>query len=236
MFRVPDGAPRTGRLTLDGSEGHHASDVRRLRPGEAVWLTDGRGTRWDGVVAAARRGEIDVDITAVVDVAAEHPRLVVVQALAKGGRDEAAVEAMTEIGVDEVVAWSASRSVAKPTPRTLTKWQSTADAAARQSRRSRWPVVSGPVATDELVAKLATADLAIVLHEAADDGLAAIDVTAAGEVVVVVGPEGGITDAELSGMTGAGAKVACLGRTVLRSSTAGVAALAAICSRTRWVR
>jgi 16S rRNA (uracil1498-N3)-methyltransferase len=234
MFRAPDGAVRAGRLTLDGPEGHHAADVRRLRPGEVVWLTDGRGARWEGVVAAARRGALEVDISEVAEIPVERPRLVVVQALAKAGRDEAAVEAMTEIGVDEVVAWSASRSIAKATERTAQKWQSTADAAARQSRRSWWPTVAGPLATSGVVQRVERADVAVVLHEAATESIAHVDLEAAEEVVLVVGPEGGIADDELAVMTAAGAMPARLGSTVLRSSTAGVAALAAICARTRW--
>jgi 16S rRNA (uracil1498-N3)-methyltransferase len=158
----------------------------------------------------------------------------VVQALAKGGRDEDAVESMTEVGVDEVLGWSASRSVAKWTDRSQAKWQSTADAAARQSRRSWWPIVDGPLSTAAVAKRLAEATLAVVLHESAADQLAAIAVPTSGEIVVVVGPEGGIAESELTAYQEAGARLVRLGDTVLRSSTAGVAALSAICAQTRW--
>jgi 16S rRNA (uracil1498-N3)-methyltransferase len=175
-----------------------------------------------------------VTITEWVTEPAPALRLVVVQALAKGGRDEDAVESMTEIGVDEVIGWSASRSVAKWTERTAAKWQSTAGAAARQSRRSWWPSVVGPLSTSEVATRLSAATLALVLHESASEQLSAIDLPMSGEIVVVVGPEGGISDEELASFQAAGADVVRLGDTVLRSSTAGVAALSAICARTRW--
>ncbi|HVS68113.1 MAG TPA: 16S rRNA (uracil(1498)-N(3))-methyltransferase [Mycobacteriales bacterium] len=234
MFRVPSGAPRSGRVTLEGSEGRHAADVRRLRVGEPIWLTDGAGTRWEGAVGEVRRGALDVDVEHVVSEPAASPRLVAVQALAKGGRDEAAIEAMTEIGVDEVVAWSASRSIAKWTDRTAAKWQSTVDAAAKQARRSWWPQVSGPASTADVAARIRAADVALVLSEAAGRAIPTVDIAAAGEVLVVIGPEGGIADDELEALTAAGGQPVRLGANVLRSSTAGVAALAAICARTRW--
>lgn len=234
MFRAPSGAARTGRIVLDGPEGRHAADVRRLRRGEAIWLTDGAGTRWEGVVADVRRGGLDVELSGVVEEAASQPLLVVAQALAKGGRDEDAVESMTEVGVDEVIAWSASRSIAKWTERTAAKWQSTADTASKQARRSWWPVVTGPATTTDVAKRAGAAAVAIVLHEAATASLADIDLAGAADVLLVVGPEGGISDEELAELTVAGAVAARLGGNVLRSSTAGVAALSAICARTRW--
>jgi 16S rRNA (uracil1498-N3)-methyltransferase len=234
MFRAPADAGGTGQITLDGPEGRHAADVRRLRRGESIWLTDGVGTRWEGVVDEVRRGGLDVAVERVVTEPRSVPRLVVFQALAKGGRDEAAVEAMTEVGVDEIVGWSASRSIAKWTDRTGAKWQSTIDAAAKQARRTWWPEAFGPATTADVATRVGTADVAVVLHESATDSLASIDLATANEVVVIVGPEGGISDEELDAMTVAGARVVRLGESVLRSSTAGVAALSVLLARTRW--
>jgi 16S rRNA (uracil1498-N3)-methyltransferase len=234
MFRIGPDAVGADRVTLDGPEGHHASDVRRLRAGEGLWLTDGAGARGVGTVREVKRGQLEIDVSEWLLVERQSPRLVVFQAFAKGGRDEAAVESMTEVGVDEVVGWSASRSVAKWTDRTQAKWQSTAEAAAKQARRSWWPVVTGPVTTAEVATRVVGAGVAIVLHEAATGTLADIEPVAAGEVLVVVGPEGGIADDELAQLVEAGACPVRLGSTVLRSSTAGVAALSAICARTRW--
>lgn len=234
MFRVLPEAVGSDLVTLDGPEGHHAADVRRLRIGEPLWLTDGSGTRGVGTVRAAQRGRLEVTVAEWIGDDAPSPALVAVQALAKGGRDEAAVEAMTEVGVDEIVGWAASRSIAKWTDRTAAKWQSTVDAAAKQARRSWWPEVTGPASTSDVVQRIGQTEVAIVLHESASGSLAEVDLAGAREVIVVVGPEGGISDDELDAMTAAGARAVRLGTSVLRSSTAGVAALSAVCARTRW--
>jgi 16S rRNA (uracil1498-N3)-methyltransferase len=223
-----------GRIMLGGDEGRHAADVRRLRVGESVDLTDGAGGLAHGVVAAVRRGEVTVDVRDQVQAPAPTPRLTVVQALARGGRDEDAVEAMTEVGVDHVIGWEASRNVARWTERTQPKWAATARAAAKQSRRAWWPEISGPATTADVAARCAAADLAIVLHETATSALAALRFPDAGDIVVVVGPEGGITEDELAALAEAGAHVVRLGDQVLRSSTAGVAALSVINAHTRW--
>jgi 16S rRNA (uracil1498-N3)-methyltransferase len=162
------------------------------------------------------------------------PRFTVVQALAKGGRDEQAVETMTEIGVDEVVGWQAERCIARWTDRTAAKWIDTTRAAAKQARRAWWPTVSGPASTADVARRLGDADLALVLHEAAAESLADLAVLPLGDVVVVVGPEGGISDRELTELTAAGSRAVRLGDTVLRASTAGAAALAVLSGATRW--
>jgi 16S rRNA (uracil1498-N3)-methyltransferase len=221
-------------VTLGGAEGRHAADVQRLRVGEPVALTDGSGLLGRGVVSAVRRGALDVEVHGVDRLPAPALRLVVVQALAKGGRDEAAVEAMTEVGVDEIVGWAATRSIAKWTERTESRWRSTAAAAAKQSRRAWWPVVSGPATTSEVAGRLSGAACAIVLHESATQPLTAVDLPTSGEVVVVVGPEGGLTEDELVAYHDAGARIVRLGGTVLRSSTAGLVALSVISARVRW--
>jgi 16S rRNA (uracil1498-N3)-methyltransferase len=162
------------------------------------------------------------------------PRFVVVQALAKGGRDLDAVEAMTEVGVDGIVAWTAERSVARPTERTLAKWSATAREAAKQSRRPWVPTVCGPASTPDIAARLTTAALSVVLHEAATSPLTALDLPADGEVVLVVGPEGGLADGEVTEFRRAGAQICRLGDAVLRTSTAGVAALSVLSAAVRW--
>ncbi|HWB67110.1 MAG TPA: 16S rRNA (uracil(1498)-N(3))-methyltransferase [Mycobacteriales bacterium] len=230
LIRVSTG----DRVELAGDEGRHAADVRRLQVGEPIDLTDGAGAMAHGVVAEARRGALVVEVHERVEVPRPAPTLTVVQALAKGGRDEAAVEAMTEIGVDEVIGWSASRSVARWTDRTETKWRNVTRAAAKQSRRVWWPTITGPASTAAVADRCRRAALAVVLHEAATEPLANLTLPPDGEVVVVVGPEGGLTAEELATLAAAGAPAVRLGDTVLRSSTAGVAALAAICAATRW--
>ncbi|MDQ1748806.1 MAG: rRNA (uracil1498-N3)-methyltransferase [Frankiaceae bacterium] len=232
LFLVEPAALAATPLVIDGPEGRHASDVRRLRAGEAVWVGDGAGTVVEGTVATVERGAVTVDVVRRREVAQPSPRFVVVQALAKGGRDEDAVEAMTEVGVDEVVAWSARRAVAKWTPRVQLRWEAVARSATKQARRPWLPVVGGPATTQQVAERLANAALSIVLHESATDPLPAPPPD--GEVVVVVGPEGGIDDDELAVFRAAGGRVCRLGGNVLRASTAGVAARSAVCAATRW--
>jgi 16S rRNA (uracil1498-N3)-methyltransferase len=234
LFLVSDCFAVGDLVTLDGPEGHHAADVMRLVAGETVLLTDGMGRKMHGTVHAARKGELDVDVTGVVDVPAPSPRLVVVQALAKGGRDEDAVEAMTEVGVDEFIGWQSARSIAKWSDRTQAKWNSTVRTAAKQARRAWWPIAGGPATTAEVAARIRFADLAVVLDETADQHFGEVELPAGGEVILVVGPEGGISDEEHAAFAEAGAVRAVLGRTVLRSSTAGVVASTLVLARSRW--
>jgi 16S rRNA (uracil1498-N3)-methyltransferase len=178
---------------------------------------------------------LDAEVGSVELVERPGPKLTVVQALAKGGRDEQAVEAMTEIGVDEVVGWRAERCIALWTDRTAAKWLATTRAAAKQSHRAWWPEVSGPASTKQVADRCRAADLALVLHESATDRLAGLSVPSHGTVVVVAGPEGGISERELDLLTAAGGQVVRFGDTVLRASTAGAAALAVLCAATRWL-
>ena len=224
-----------GEVLVDGTEGHHAVAVRRLRAGERVVVADGSGGGVRGEVVDATKAGLRVRVSEVLDEPAPPVRLVVAQALAKGDRGELAVEMLTEVGVAEVVPWQASRSVARwsadRVDRGLTRWRSTAREAAKQSRRLRVPTVSDPVTTRSLVERLGAADLALVLHEDATDPIAAVGLPAAGEVVVVVGPEGGISPEELEAFAAVGARTVRVGDHVLRTSTAGVVALAALLNR-----
>ena len=240
LFLVDD-LPAGVSCTLDGPEGHHAATVQRLRVGEALILADGRGGSATGEVTAVGRGSVEVAITGRGQVPAPDPRLVVVQGIAKGDRGELAVQAMTEIGVDEILPWAASRSVAQwrgeRGAKARDKWAATAREAAKQARRSWLPVVGGDpdCSTKQVAARLAGAGAAFVLHEEAEQRLTAAALPAAGEIALVVGPEGGIGDAELAAFVEAGAVPVRLGREVLRTSTAGVAALAVLSARLdRW--
>lgn len=237
------GARPGGTVTLTGEEARHAVAVRRLRAGERVELVDGAGLRVAGTVRAAERSALTVDVAAVEREDQPEPRLILVQALAKGGRDEQAVEAATELGVDAVVPWQADRCVAVWTgpgkgdkaAKGRRRWEAVVRAAAKQSRRARVPEVRAPVTSRELLASLRAGATTLVLHETAETPLDAVVLPRAGEVLVVVGPEGGITEEELSAFTAAGGQVCRLGPHVLRSSTAGPAALAVLASRSgRW--
>lgn len=227
------------RVVLDGDEGRHAAVVRRIRVGERVELTDGSGHLASCVVTAARRDGLVCDVVVRRDVEPPNPRVIVVQALPKGDRGEIAVETMTEVGVDEIVPWASARSVtrwkAERGEKALRRWRSTAREAAKQSRRSWHPVVTTPVTTDEVVGLLETATLGVVLHEEATFPIRDVIPPAAGTVVVVVGPEGGLSPEEVDRFDSAGAIAVRLGPTVLRTSTAGtVAAGVLLAGSPRW--
>ncbi|MFD1505305.1 16S rRNA (uracil(1498)-N(3))-methyltransferase [Georgenia yuyongxinii] len=244
---ILDGARPGAVVTVTGPEARHAATVRRMRAGEDVELVDGAGLRVAGTIAAATKDALSVTVTAVVREAAPAVRLVLAQALAKGGRDEQAVETATELGVDAVVPWQADRSVSVWTGPKLTRgrerWAAVALAAAKQSRRAWVPEVAEPASTTALAALAARVvtggGAVLVLHEQATTPLAAARLPEPDErgadVVVVVGPEGGITDAEVTALEAAGAQPVLLGPHVLRTSTAGPAALAVLAQRLgRW--
>lgn len=238
MFVVPTQDLHLGRVVVDGVEGHHAATVVRLQVGEPVTLTDGSGVRGEGVVAKAGKAQLLVDVGELTVVPNPSPRFVVVQALAKGDRGETAVETMTEVGVDVVVPWAASRSVVRWKPdradKALAKWRSTAFAAAKQSRRSHFPEVTDPAPTADVSRLLVEAGVAVVLHEEGETALTEVVLPDVGDVVLVVGPEGGVSTDELAAFRGAGAAICRLGDTVLRTSTAGTAALAVLSAASRW--
>jgi 16S rRNA (uracil1498-N3)-methyltransferase len=216
---------------LDGPEGHHAADVARLRVGESLLLSDGRGGMASAVVRAAGRGRLEVSTVDSWYVDPPTPRLVVAQGIAKRDRGELAVQAMTEVGVDEIVPWAAARSVARwKDDRPLERWRVIAREAAKQSRRAWLPVVSPVVSTPALAPRVT-----LVLDASADARLSTVDIPARDEIVLVVGPEGGVAPEELAAFVAAGAVPVRLGDTVLRTSTAGVAALSVLSGRLgRW--
>lgn len=233
-------------LTVTGPEARHAVTVRRLRPGEPLELVDGAGTRATGELLSGEKDRMQLRVGAVRTEPARRPRLVLAQALAKADRDLLAVETATELGVDAVVPWQAERCVvrwrAERAARSHEKWASAVAAAAKQSRRAAWPEVAPLAGTADLAGLLREpGTLGLVLHETADAFLAGLPERSgapwarAERIVLVVGPEGGIAPGELEVLTGAGAQAVRLGPEVLRSSTAGPAALAVLsASLGRW--
>ncbi|MFC9237360.1 16S rRNA (uracil(1498)-N(3))-methyltransferase [Streptomyces decoyicus] len=229
-----------GTLTVEGPEGRHAVSVRRLRVGEEVVLTDGHGVGAHGTVAAVEgKDRLTVTVTELRSEAPPNPTITVVQALPKGDRGELAVETMTETGVDAIVPWAAARCVTQwkgeRAAKSLGKWRATAREAGKQSRRLTFPEVADPLTTKQVATLLADADFAAVLHEEGSSPLATAELPAEGRIVLVVGPEGGVSPEELTLFAEAGAKPYRLGTTVLRTSTAGTAATALLLGRTgRW--
>lgn len=233
LFVVDDLPPAGSHTELTGPEGRHAATVRRIRPGEVVVLTDGRGGLAHAEAGASGKDSLELTVTDVERLAPPRVRVAVAQALVKGDRGELAVETATEAGADEVIPWRAARSVVRwePGPRgekALARWRSTVREAAKQSRRPWTPPVGEPVTTAELARRVPEVDLALVLHEAADASLAALPFPDEGTVLLVVGPEGGVDDHELETLTAAGARPVRMGPEVMRASTAACVALGAL--------
>ncbi|KYH43762.1 16S rRNA (uracil(1498)-N(3))-methyltransferase [Branchiibius sp. NY16-3462-2] len=225
-------------VRLVGDEGRHAAIVRRLGVGEPIQLADGSGLVVAGLVETVDGPSLQVRIAQVRREPASAPAFTLVQALAKGDRDDQAIEAATELGVDAIVPWQADRSIVQwrgpRGDRALAKWRGVVRAAAKQSRRATIPVVEAPLDSKGLARRTSMGRLTLVLHEEATTPISSVDLPADGEVLVVVGPEGGISPTEVQALIDAGATSVRLGDTVLRSSSAGPAALAVLLARTRW--
>jgi 16S rRNA (uracil1498-N3)-methyltransferase len=229
LFLVPS-LPVGDDFVLDGPEGHHAAAVQRLGAGEELLLGDGRGGTARAVVNEALKQSLRLTIVKRAYDPAPTPRLVVAQGIAKGERGELAVQAMTEVGVAEILPWAAARCVAvwkgERGHRSRQKWVATAREAAKQARRAWVPVIGG----DPDVPTRALRPT-FVLHEEATERLSTVDLPDAAEIVLVIGPEGGIDERELALFRETGAVAVRLGENVLRTSTAGVAALSVLATR-----
>ena len=233
---LADPLPAVGTpVRLEGEEGRHAALVRRIRPGETILIGDGRGRAVAGEVDEVSKTVLTM--TVLEQHIAERPRrrYIAVQALPKGGRGELAVEMMTEVGVAEIIPWQARRSVVRwsdeRAQKALIRWRSTAREAAKQSRRLLVPAVRESVDTDGLVQALGGVDCALILHEEATEPLARVELPEHGTVMILIGPEGGIAPAEIDELVAAGGRPVLISDGVLRTSTAGVVALATLMSR-----
>jgi 16S rRNA (uracil1498-N3)-methyltransferase len=239
-----DAVPAAGELALlDGDEGFHAANVRRIRTGEEIDLGDGAGALAHCVVEDTAKGRLSARVLERHVVAAPRPQVTIVQALPKSDRSELAVELATEAGADAFVAWQSARCMARwdgpKADKGLRRWDAVARAASRQSRRAHIPSVDGVVSTAELSHRVADAvaagALVLALHESATESITELALAQADSLMLIVGPEGGIAEEEIAALTGAGARAVRLGPTVLRTSTAAAVALGAIGALTsRW--
>lgn len=234
-----DGLGPDDVVDLRGAEAHHAATVVRLAVGEEVLVADRAGGRVHTVAEEVSGALVRLRITARADEPAPSLRLTLVQALAKDGRDEDAVEAATELGVDGVLPWQADRSIVRwkgpKVEKGRRKWANVVERAGKQSRRGRWPVLGDLLTTRALAERCEAKGVTpFVLHEDATTPLASADLPAEGEVLLIVGPEGGISPQELDGLVAAGATPVRLGPQVLRASTAGPAAIAVLSAMGRW--
>lgn len=241
FFVVDPSALDADSIELAGDEGRHAVVVKRVGVGERVVLTDGGGRGAECRVASVSREGCRLVAEVVVrrSEPPPAPRLVVIQALVKGEAAELAVEMLTQVGVDAVIPWAASRSLVtwrgEREQNALRRWRSTAREAAKQSRRLRFPEVSAVHSTSQVVDLVAVLDAAWVLHESADLPLSQSAFGADGQLGLIVGPEGGLTDEELEQFSAVGGRPVRLGPSVLRASAAGAVGAAVLLSRTpRW--
>ena len=220
---------------LSGPEAKHAVSVRRMQVGEAIQLTDGLGTRVRGTVLATTSAALELSVTEVVHENKPALEITLVQALAKGDRDELAIQAATELGVSAVIPWQASRSISRwdsaKEAKGRARWQQIVNEAGKQSLRALWPEVQPSLTTSALAKALGGYDLVLVLDTTATKLLSEITVPKQGSIVLVVGPEGGIEASELELLQAAGAELVSLGANVLRTSTAGPAVIAALTLR-----
>jgi len=220
------------KIELDGPEGKHAVQVRRMRAGEAIQLSNGQGLRARGTVAEISGSSLIVLVKEVLTEELPARQITLVQALAKGDRDELAIQAATELGASAIIPWQAIRSISRwdgpKQAKGQARWQQIVSEAAKQSLRAFTPTVSSIVDTNQLGLKVKDFDLVLVLDTTATDQLAQVVIPKVGKLAIVVGPEGGIDQGELEMLQNSGAKLVSLGANVLRTSTAGPALIAAL--------
>jgi 16S rRNA (uracil1498-N3)-methyltransferase len=218
------------RVSIVGAEAKHAATVNRTRPGEVVAIGNGRGLVASGPVISATPSELTIAVDLVEQVDRPSPLLTLAQALAKGDRDELAVQASTELGIDAVIPWAAERSVSRwdgpKVAKGRERWGAIAREAAKQSIRP-WVPGIGELLTSKQLTAGASESRMLVLEPTAQVPLTSVRPDGR-DLIIVVGPEGGLSDAELSRFAAAGAELVRLGDTVLRTSTAGPAAVAVL--------
>ncbi len=228
LFFVDDLPTTVGaNYEFDGEDAFHAIKVLRIAAGEIFNLSDGKGA-WSRVnVLNVNKKSMSVKVLETGFEEALPQQFTIVQAIPKGDRIKESIEMSTEGGADRIVMWKATRSIGRADEK-IEKLQNTAREASKQSRRFRIPEVVGVASTDSVVDEIAKADLALVFHESAVQTISQLVTPGATKVAIIIGPEGGLTDQELETFAAAGAKVVLMGRPILRSAHAGLAALAAV--------
>ena len=224
---IPSDTKAGSKIKIAGAEAKHAMSVRRLQVGEAISVSDGQGNKARGKVSQLSKDFLELDVESVESIERPKPQLILVQALAKGDRDEMAVQACTELGIQSVIPWQSERSVSIWKPEKQDKhrlrWQTIATEAAKQSLRPFIPEVEQVLATGELTERLKQFDLTLVLDPTSSTPLTSVSLLGHQSIAIVVGPEGGISPEELGQFRSAGLSLVGLGSGILRTSTAGVA-------------
>jgi 16S rRNA (uracil1498-N3)-methyltransferase len=232
-YTEQDLSENTVSVTIEGDEARHAASVARLRVGESVAVSDGRGRIAQAVARDVAPGRVSFDVTDISEPEVLLPTLTLVQALAKGDRDELAVQMCTELGAAEIVPWQSERSIARwvgdKKVKGRARWATIAREASKQAMRSSIPGVADIATTAEL-AQMAGKRTVIVLDPRALVSLGdwARSHTNEREILVVIGPEGGISPNEIDALVSAGADAVHAGATVMRTSTAGAVSFSAL--------
>jgi 16S rRNA (uracil1498-N3)-methyltransferase len=228
LFFVSDLPTQVGATyTFDNDDALHAIRVLRTGPGEIFWLSDGKGSFSTVKAVEVSKRSMQCE---VIETEFQEPldiEYTVIQALPKGDRLKECAGLLTEAGVDRIVFWSSARSIGKA-DKTLDKLDVTVREASKQARRFRIPEIIGPLSTTEVIDEIARTDLAVLFHESATSKLSTITSQSPKKALIIIGPEGGITDEELDAFTSSGAKIALMGRPVFRSAHAGIAGIAAL--------
>lgn len=228
-----DAATQIGSvIDITGAEAKHAISVRRMRVGEAIQLTNKVGLRARGLVDSINGNSLKIRVNEITQEPMSKIQVTLIQALAKGDRDELAIQACTELGLLKVIPWEADRSVSRwiglKEAKGVERWQSIVTEAAKQSLRAWHPSVELPIKATQVADLVKDFDCVLVLDPTSQNGIGAVALPNEGTVALVVGPEGGISDPELAALEKAGALRVNLGEPILRTSTAGIAALSAI--------
>jgi len=226
------------RVELAGSEGHHAADVMRIGLGEEIDVSDGNGAVALVRVDRVSKGEVAGQVLSRRQAIAATPVIAVAQALTKGEAMSEAIDLMTQVGVAMIIPWTAERSIAQwrgdRVSKSLDRLKHVALAAAKQSRNPLMPTIEAPATSAELVHRFHDFDQVVVLHEEATNSLASADFQGINRVLLVVGPEGGLSPTELANFTAAGGELHLLGPTVLRAAHAGAIASAVCQAKSTW--
>ena len=235
-FFVAEGTDfSANQIEVDGDEAHHGVNVLRLKTFEEVKISDGVGNWGVGTVSQVNKKSFTVEILDRGFEPTSKQRVVVVQAILKNDANKEAVDFLTQVGADEIIPWQSQHSIGKFDDKSLSKWQSAARESSRQSRRVRIPVISNAYSTESLISKIKGLQNIFVLHESADNRLSQIEMNQEADVILIVGPEGGLSEIEVNTFVTAGAKIVRLGESVLRAANAGAAAASVVMSRTgKW--
>jgi 16S rRNA (uracil1498-N3)-methyltransferase len=235
-FFVPEGTDfSANQIEVGGDEAHHGVYVLRLKQSEEVKISDGVGSWGIGKVSQLSKKSFTVEISDRGFELSPKQRVIVVQAILKNDANKEAVDFLTQVGADEIIPWQSQHCIGKFDDKSLSKWQSAARESSKQSRRVRIPVISDAYSTESMISKIKGLQNIFVLHESAETRLSQIEINQEVDVILIVGPEGGLSEIEVNTFTDVGAKVVRLGESVLRAANAGAAAVSVVMSRTgKW--